>query len=71
MVSEITTKYGLIGFFDILGYSNFLQNNSAGDAAQVVVNVLQSLPTEVRSIVCEELGVKQTLSTYLCAGRAF
>jgi len=47
MASRITTEHGLIGFFDILGYSNFLQKNSPGEAAQIIVDVLQRLPTEV------------------------
>lgn len=54
MASAATTQHGLIGFFDILGYGRFLENNSAADAALVVVNVLQNLPTEIRSIVCEQ-----------------
>jgi hypothetical protein len=54
ITSTVTTRQGLIGFFDILGYSSFLENNSAADAARVVVDVLQNLRTEVGSIVCEQ-----------------
>ncbi len=40
---------GLIGFFDILGYQNFLENNSAMDTAQQVLNIITSIPKELTS----------------------
>lgn len=41
---------GLIGFFDILGYQNFLENNSATDSALEVLNIITNVPVQVRSI---------------------
>jgi len=39
--------YGLIGFFDILGYKSFLANNSASDAARKVLNIINNIPKRV------------------------
>ncbi len=37
-------KEGIVGFFDILGYQSFLENNEAGDAVNVVINTLADSP---------------------------
>lgn len=42
--------HGLIGFFDILGYQNFLENNSATDSALKVLNIITNVPRQVRKI---------------------
>lgn len=41
---------GLIGFFDILGYQNFLENNSATDSAQKVLDMITEIPKKVKNI---------------------
>lgn len=40
-------NYGLIGFFDILGYKSFLANNSASDTAREVLNIINNIPKKV------------------------
>lgn len=42
---------GLIGFFDILGYQNFLKNNSATDSALEVLELITNIPTEIREFM--------------------
>lgn len=37
MKKIINTKKGIVGLFDILGYSCFLENNSAEDAAKIII----------------------------------
>lgn len=44
---------GLIGFFDILGYQNFLENNFAIDSAQEVLDIIDGIPPEVISILSD------------------
>lgn len=41
---------GLIGFFDILGYQNFLKNNSATDSALEVLRIINGIPGQVVKI---------------------
>lgn len=38
---------GIIGFFDILGYSSFIENNTTTDASNIILNVLLNLKQEV------------------------
>ena len=40
--------YGLIAFFDILGYQSFLENNSAEDNAKHVLDLINQLPNSVK-----------------------
>jgi len=40
-------EYGLIGFFDILGYKSFLANNSASDTALKVLNIINNIPEKL------------------------
>lgn len=40
---------GLIGFFDILGYQNFLENNSATDSALKVLEMITEIPEKVKT----------------------
>ena len=39
---------GLVGFFDILGYQNIIDNNTIYDVSNIVSNVLLKLPDKVR-----------------------
>ncbi|MDD4906304.1 MAG: hypothetical protein PHD39_09135 [Methylobacter tundripaludum] len=41
---------GLIGFFDILGYKNFLENNSATESALEVLKIITDIPKEIKLI---------------------
>lgn len=41
---------GLIGFFDILGYQNFLENNSATESALDVLKIITDLPQKIKQI---------------------
>ena len=35
-MSTSDISYGIVGFFDILGYTNFLENNDPEKAAEIV-----------------------------------
>src|SRR5271157_3143491 len=39
---------GLIGFFDILGYQSFLENNSATDSALEVLDTITGIPAKLK-----------------------
>jgi len=41
---EVSPSLGLVGFFDILGYSNILENNEVIQSASIVLDILQKLP---------------------------
>ncbi len=41
---------GLVGFFDILGYQNFLENNSASDSALDVLKIINDIPKRAKDI---------------------
>ncbi len=55
-MKKIKPQEGAIGFFDILGYTNFLENNDAVEAANIAANVLHTLPTKVPSLTADFLG---------------
>lgn len=40
---------GIIGFFDILGYQNLLENNSAIESAIEVIQIIKTLPKDVNT----------------------
>jgi len=40
---------GIIAYFDILGYQSFLENNSASDTADDVLDLITTLPVEVKT----------------------
>lgn len=52
-MATIKPKHGIVGFFDILGYTNFLENNDAQDAATVIVDVLTKLHEKVPKLATE------------------
>lgn len=44
---ELSSRsFGIIGFFDILGYQNFLENNSEIDYAEKIIDMVLALPQE-------------------------
>lgn len=48
-MEEAKTQNGLIGFFDILGYQSFLENNDAETAALEVLDIINNIGTIVSS----------------------
>ncbi len=42
-------QYGLIGYFDILGYQNLLRNNNDDASIKLIFDLLEGIPEEVRS----------------------
>jgi len=46
---------GLIGFFDILGYQNFLKNNSASESALRVLEIITDVPQRAKKFTKEAL----------------
>lgn len=48
-MEETKTQNGLIGFFDILGYQSFLENNDADIATSEVLNIINNIGTIVSS----------------------
>lgn len=48
-MEEAKTTNGLIGFFDILGYQSFLENNDAETAASEVLDTINNIDTRVSS----------------------
>lgn len=51
--------YGLIGFFDILGYQSFLENNSSIESALEVLDIVINIPNEVKQI-SKEIATEDT-----------
>lgn len=54
---------GIIGLFDILGYKNFLKNNSPESAAEEVLRKITSLKTEVINKLISPMLAKQKTVT--------
>ena len=46
--------YGLIGFFDILGYQNLLENNLVSELVEEILETINTMPEEVIKIFIEE-----------------
>jgi hypothetical protein len=49
LIMSVSSKEGIVGFFDILGYMNFLENNEPAEAADIVVNTLLNIPEQIRT----------------------
>lgn len=58
---------GLIGFFDILGYQNFLENNSATDSATAVLKIINSIPAAVENHMKKTADTKLQLDKEIAA----
>lgn len=41
-------EHAIVGFFDILGYGSFLENNDAADAIEPVLKLFDLMPQEIR-----------------------
>lgn len=50
---KIKTSYGIVGFFDILGYANFLENNDPEEAARIVIANLLKLKKSLQNYHAE------------------
>ena len=46
-MSEMLSRYGIVGFFDILGYSSILENNGAEGATKEVLAILTNLEDRI------------------------
>lgn len=62
--------YGLIGFFDILGYKSFLANNSASDTARNVLHIINNIPKKAVEFN-RDLSKSATNHPYAECGAAF
>ncbi len=51
--------YGLIGFFDILGYQNLLENNLASQLVEEILETINSMPDEVIKILIKREGASE------------
>ena len=52
-------KKGIIGFFDILGYKNFLENNEVGEAVSEVLKTLAEMPIAAQAYVKKTVNSTQ------------
>ncbi len=71
---EITTKKGLIAFFDILGYQQILLSNEVQKTAELIVDVLAKVPNEIVRLVTEpDLGliINENLKTSQFQGEMY
>lgn len=64
-MTELATQEGIVGFFDILGYANFLENNTAKDAAKIVRDILIKLPETVPQQINRMVQVTPAMSTFI------
>ena len=56
---DVEAKTGLVGFFDILGYSQMLLANDVSSTAGIVVDVLSEVPENVVSGVLGDQGLER------------
>ena len=42
------SEYGLVGFFDILGYQNIIDNNKIEDTSTIIADIIHTLPSSVK-----------------------
>lgn len=63
-----TQPYGIIGFFDILGYQSFLENNNevtrvtTEKVLNFLVNIKKNIPLHIRNIFKNREGIKSLLN---------
>ena len=48
---ELKPQQGLVGFFDILGYQQIIDNNDIAIAARLISTAIISLPGKVKSVL--------------------
>jgi hypothetical protein len=54
-MEEVRMRTGLVGYFDILGYQSFLENNEEEDAARLVLTVLNGIPGKIHEDLLKTL----------------
>jgi hypothetical protein len=52
---KIVPKYGIVGFFDILGYRNLMLNNKIESTAKIFLEIIDKLPSFVRYRVMKSI----------------
>ena len=45
------TKYGLVGFFDVLGYQSIIDNNEIEDVIKIITNIIKKIPEQIKKIL--------------------
>lgn len=51
LTMKIITEYGIVGIFDILGYRNLMLNNKIEITAEIVLEIIEKIPSFVRNRV--------------------
>jgi hypothetical protein len=59
---ELKTEKGMVGFFDVLGYQNIIDNNKISDAAHILSESFTRIPERVENKLSESL--KESKKTY-------
>src|SRR4030042_6115412 len=62
-MAKMIPEYGIIAFFDILGYRNLILNNKIETTASIVLEIINKIPSFVRSHVLEAIpktGAKES-----------
>ncbi len=54
-MTEIIPEYGMVAFFDILGYRNISLNNKIEATATIVLEIIDEIPSFVRLHVLEAI----------------
>jgi len=54
-MAEISPEYGAVAFFDILGYRNLNLHNEIETTASIVLEIIDKIPSFVRSYVLEAI----------------
>jgi len=57
-MSDLQVTTGLVAVFDILGYQNFVDNNSVKDAAEKVLKAVAALETEIPELTAKTFYTK-------------
>jgi len=55
-MQKLRSGFGYIGYFDILGYQSFLENNEAELALSEVVGIITNIDKHVTTTILENLG---------------
>ena len=51
MAQKYTTQTGLVAFFDVLGYQNFILHSDIQKSAEVVEEIIVRMPTLARDLM--------------------
>src|SRR5437868_15171182 len=68
---NLATYSGVVGMFDILGYQNFVDNNSVEISARTILKIIASLENEVPQITAKAFYretelIKQIINQIRC-----